>query len=162
MNARRFSRVGVAAIAAGLWCNAVAIAAEVQDFSRYEIIIKREPFGSVQGTTAPPPPVFQNLALVGQVLLENGERQAVIHDRTRNRSYYRAEGESFDEIVVVHIEDKPMKVVLKRGLDTGTLTYEERGQAAVVPGMAQPPSPQPPQPTGQPGQPRRIPFRRGG
>lgn len=69
-------------------------------------------------------------------------------------------------VKVVRIDQKPVpKVLLQSGLETATLTFQERAAAPVAgPPTAQPLAPM--QPTGAPGQPvppiiRRSPFRRG-
>lgn len=136
---------------------------EVHDFSRYKVILDRAPFDPLTAAANPAqkPSFCEGLAYVGTVSSEDGTTiLAIIQDRGRNRSYFKAEGEKIDDIKVEKIQMKPAKVVVVKGLERCTLTYEERGGAAgAVPGMM--PQPGPPQPGQAPPQPRRIPFRRG-
>lgn len=159
MSARLASVFSLFAAAVVCLVGCPARAAESHDFSRYQVILDRSPFGPVSGPADAVQPNFAaRFAFVG--LATTGENQpliAFIHDRERNRIYPRAEGESIEGITVVRVEKSPAKLVLKLGLEVATLALEPRPSVGVAP-MAQP---QPAQP-GAPGPVRRIPFRRGG
>jgi hypothetical protein len=140
---------------------------EPVDFSRYKVILDREPFGSVSPLAgAPAQPDFAAKYLFVGMVSSNGEDgllQAIIFNKETNHSFYRSEGEMFDNSVkVMRLEHKPPKLVIQSGLEAGTLTYQDRpaggpmmAPAPGAPGSAPPPGA--PTPTGI----RRIPFRRG-
>ena len=134
-----------------------------QDFSRYQPIIDRKPFGQVQNApTEVAPNWLSRFSMVALVMSNSGSGplQAIIMDKEGNRTYFRAEGETIDPgIKVVRIEPKPPKLVLQNGLDSGTLTFQDRPAAAAAPAAPAPGAP----PGTAPAAPtiRRIPFRRG-
>jgi hypothetical protein len=146
--------------------------AATMEFSHYQIIIDRMPFGGMQGGAAGAVPGFAaRFVFVGLVSADfTGSRlQAVLLDKSgTNRAYFKGEGEMIDDVKVAHIEAAlpNRNVLLQRGLETATLTYEPRGSsgpgtAAVGPAPGPNPMPVPtttnvPLPTGS----RRIPFRR--
>jgi hypothetical protein len=158
-----------------------------EEFSRYQPIIDRSPFGPVvaSGVAEVAPGFAQRYQFVALVTSNAGAGllQAIIFDRDTNRSYFRAQGETLDRAVrVERIDVDPPKLVLKSGLETAQLSFQARPAtpvAAVAPGMPsrtgapptatpyQPGSSGPPAQIGQPDQPsqpsgvRRIPFRRG-
>ncbi|MCG3149246.1 MAG: hypothetical protein PCFJNLEI_02706 [Verrucomicrobiae bacterium] len=138
-----------------------------EDFSRYQIVIDRSPFGPVSAanTVDVPQPLkrFQFVALV----MSNGQAgvlQAIIHDQEANRSYFRAQGETLDGGVrVERIDLDPPKLVLKLGLETANLVFQDRPSGPAV-AVVNPAQPAQPAQAGRPNQPnviRRIPFRRG-
>jgi hypothetical protein len=131
--------------------------------ARYQIIIDRSPFGALATGPANAPSFAARFTFVGLVNSNGIESrlQAIIHDKDANRSYFKSEGETIDDIKVVKVEDKPAKVVLQKGLESATLTYQEKGNVALPqqPMAPQQPQPSAPTPGGVPG-PRRIPFRR--
>jgi hypothetical protein len=153
-----------------------AIATETTDFSRYQPLIDKSPFGQVQGAGAAElaPNWVANYVFSGLTQSNAGEGavQAIISTKDNSHWYFRSEGETIDgsiTITKIDLSQKQPKVVLKNGLETGTLTFPERSTV----GAAAPPSPPPgvppamgaPQPAGAapavPPTVRRIPFRRG-
>ncbi|MEI6085654.1 MAG: hypothetical protein WCS70_15325 [Verrucomicrobiota bacterium] len=146
-------------------------AAVAEDFSRYQIVIDRSPFGPVTGPgpTEAAPGFSQRYQFVALVNSNGGQGvlQAIIFDKEANRSYFRAQGDSLDNNVKVErIDLEPPKLVLKSGLETAQLTFQARaaGPAPVAiarPGMPPQAEAQPVPLPGQPNVIRRIPFRRG-
>lgn len=142
-------------------------ATESQDFSRYQVIIDRAPFGVTTGPGPVPdaqPPFSARFTFVGLVKTEgDGMLRAIVQDKERNRSYFVAENETIpnDTVKIVRIEHSPSKIVLQQGLETATLSYQAGGAVA-----APSPAVGTPQQPGQPSAPvsgrRRIPFQRGG
>ena len=147
-----------------------ALASESQDFSRYQIIVDRSPFGPVTaaGTPETVPNFAQRFQLVG-IVTSNGAAatvQAVLLDKDANpaRSWFKAEGEMIEGgVKVLRIQDaltSKAKVVLQFGLETAALSFPERPVgpvAAPVPGQ---PQPAPGTVPARPPFPSRIPFRR--
>ena len=152
-----------------------ALASEPTDFTRYQIIIDRSPFGAVSAANTPEavPNFAVRYQLVG-IVTSNGTPAkvlAVLFDRDANRSWFKAEGELLKAdgdlieggVKVLRIQDaltpKP-KVVLQFGLETASLSFPERAAgpvAATVPGQPQP------APGAMPARPPfagRVPFRR--
>lgn len=135
--------------------------------SRYQIIIERSPFCAIPGSdkNAAQPNFSTRFTLVGVVNSNSVEQklQAIIMDKEKNSTYFKSEGESIEDVKILHIEPKPAKVVIQKELETATLTYAERPNSTgpQPPAMAQPQAPpgfapgSPPRPGG------RIPFRRG-
>jgi hypothetical protein len=159
------------ALAASLVGSPVHATDTLHDFSRYQIIVDRSPFGAMSGTGADvaQPPFSARFTFVGMAQLDGTQPLlAIIVDKEGNRTYFKAEGEMIGDTTVAKIEkvDKgPVKLVLKQGLEVATLLMETKssvGAAPQAPGaQPQPFVPgQPPAPP-QPGV-RRIPFRRGG
>jgi hypothetical protein len=151
-------------VATTLLSSGAVLAEDTHDFKRYKIIIDRSPFGPIAGSpaaTAAQPSFATRYALVGMVdsNLSEGPVQAIIEDKGGHRTYFKAEGEMIDDVKVMRIDaDPPQKILLQRGLETGTLTYPERGGAGAPPPAV---TPQPgPGPMAAP-VPRRIPFQRG-
>jgi len=144
-------------------------AATAQEFSRYQIVIDRSPFGpiSASGAVMPEPNFAQRYQFVALVT-SNGDQgvvQAIIFDKEANRSFFRAQGESLDNgVKVERIDVEPVaKVVLKSGLETAQLVFQSRATAPAAMPVPQPgvqPAPLP-GPHGGPSPVRRIPFRRG-
>lgn len=149
-----------------------------EDFSRYQPIIDRSPFGPVlaSGVAEAAPGFAKRYQFVALVNSNSGDGmlQAIIFDREANRSYFRAQGETLDRAVKVErIDVDPPKLVLKSGLETAQLSFRARPTTPVGIGAAglqrlpgNPTGEMPGQPVqpDQPGQPppiRRIPFRRG-
>ena len=146
--------------------------------ARYQAIIDRSPFGQVQGAGAGDvaPNWLATWVFTGLIQSNsgNGKVQAIISTKDNSHSYFRAEGESLDgTITVVKIDQslKQPKLVLKNGLETGTLTFPERATVASATPPGAPPAPPginiPPPPgtaapaaAGGPTAIRRIPFRR--
>lgn len=157
-------------ILVSLWLATVAThGAAPAEFTRYQAIIDRSPFGAVGAMGVVAPPGFATrFAFVGVVTaLDTNRTLAMIQDKQSNRTYFRAEGESVEGIKVVRIERRPAKLVMQQGLEQATLAYEQRPAAAATsnPAVAGQPSgaPLPIGPgTPLPAAPRRIPFRRGG
>jgi hypothetical protein len=162
------------AILAMLGGVAAGAADPTRDFSRYQIILDRAPFGKMDSSAddAPQPPFSTRFTFVG--VASEGDDQpllAVIEEKDTKHVDFKAEGESIGTVKVVKIEKSengPTKLVLKQDLETATLTLEAKPGigAAAAPGSPAPGQPaQPGQPQGpvpvQPGA-RRIPFRRGG
>ena len=150
----------------------LTLAVATTDFARYQTIIDRSPFGQVQGAGgALAPNWLAAWHYVGTAVSYsgNGLVQAIIANKENNHWYFRAESELLDggiTVVKIDLTQNPPKLILKNGLETGTLTFPER---AAVTAMA--PAPSPASPAGLPGMPpapagasptvRRIPFRRG-
>jgi hypothetical protein len=144
----------------------VAQANDTHDFTRYQIILDRSPFGSVTGGGAdiPQPNFSARYGFVGTAQLsEASPLLAIIQDKETSRTYFKAEGETIGNTTVVRIGKSPGgKLVLKQGLEVATLTLETKAGVGAAPaGIGQP---QPGQPPGMmsPSGVRRIPFRRGG
>ncbi len=162
----------VCALAGGQVYAAVQATDELHDFSRYQVIIDRLPFGAMStADNAPQPPFSARFTFVGTVKEdETKPLLAIIFDKQENLPLFKAEGEMIGDISVVKIEmaDKaPTKLTLKQGLEVATLFMETKtsiGAAppapAIQPQPAVPGLPVAPVPV-QPGV-RRIPFRRGG
>lgn len=140
-----------------------------RDFSRYQVILDRAPFGKMDATAdnAQQPPFSTRFAFVGTA--SEGDDQpllAIIEEKDTKQVDFKAEGESIGPVKVMKIEKSetgPTKLVLKQDLEVATLLLEAKpGTGAAAPGV--PARGQPGQPPGQPPQPgvRRIPFRRGG
>lgn len=138
---------------------------------RYQAIVERSPFGQVAGAGGPAAPNWlASWQYVGNAVSNsgNGTVQAIISNKDNNHWYFRSEGEVLEggiTIVKIDLTQNPPKLVLKNGLETGTLTFPERSAVAAVA-----PAPTPQNPAGVPGLPqppggsptiRRIPFRRG-
>jgi len=161
------------ALAATLVGAAVHAADALHDFSRYQIIIDRLPFGAMAGTgpETPQPPFSAHYTFVGTVKEdETKPLLAIIFDKEGSQTYFKAEGDTIGDTSVVKIEkaDKgSVKLVLKQGLEVATLFLETKtGVGAAPPGPGTQPQPvvpgiSPTPGTAQPGV-RRIPFRRGG
>ena len=103
-------------------------------FSRYQAIIDRSPFGATagveQGSLSPKSLArFQFVGLVTDIM-GSGQLQAVILDTDTSRTFFKAQGEEFDGVKVVRIEQSPPKLVLQAGLETGTLMFRERVNTA--------------------------------
>ena len=149
----------------------ITVRAETTDFAKYKSLIDRSPFGQVQGTpTEAAPNWLANYVFCGLTQSNSGAGaiQAIISMKDSNRWVFRAEGETVDsDVTVLKIDDNPKstKVVLKKGLETGTLTFPERTAVAMAAPAPVPPGVANPAPnTGVPAVPptiRRIPFRRG-
>lgn len=162
----------VCALAGSLVGSTVHATDTPHDFSRYQIIVDRLPFGAMNGTDNVPQPSFSaHYTFVGIVKEDDTKPLlAMIFDKDGSQTYFKAEGDTIGDTTVVKIEkaDKgQVKLVLKQGLEVATLFLETKtgvGAAPPTPG-AQPQPVIPGQPPGpvapQPGV-RRIPFRRGG
>ncbi len=141
--------------------SSVAGATETVNFARYQPIIDRSPFGQVLSGAAEPTPNWMTRFTWGGLVVSNsgnGAVQAIILDKEGNRTYFRAEGEAIDPgVKVLRIERQPPKLVLQNGLETGTLTFQDRPTVAAAPGAPPPGAPA----TAPPPTIRRIPFRRG-
>jgi len=144
--------------------------ADTHNFSRYQIIVDRSPFGS-PGTAADAPqaPFAARFNLIGLAQLSDKQPlMAIIQDKeANNRIYFKSAGDSIGGVAVVSVEKSPTaKLVLKQGLETATLTLETKpGNEKPLPGSMGRPLPQqlvqPRGPGSAPGS-RRIPFIRGG
>ena len=138
-------------------------AAETHDLGPYQVIIDRSPFGAVPGLEAADvqPDFATRFVLVG-IVDSNGVAnalQAIILDKQKNITHFKGEGETIDEVTVLHITDKPPKVVIQRGLETATLTFPEKAPSGS--GLGPQPGNNPGFPSPGPGRMQRIPFRRG-
>jgi hypothetical protein len=159
-------------LAASLVGSAVHATDTSHDFSRYQIIVDRLPFGAMSGTADIPQPSFSaRYTFVG--LVKEDETKPVlafIFDKEKSQTYFKAEGDTIDDTTVVKIEktDKgQVKLVLKQGLEVATLLLETKtgvGAAPPTPGAQPQPALSGMAPGAVPVQPgvRRIPFRRGG
>jgi hypothetical protein len=159
------------ALAHALWLAVATIAAhaadgvtpeDTRDFSRYQSIIDRSPFGAAaSASSAVAQPSFAaRYGFVGLVSEADARLVAIIEDREVNprRSYFMAEGDTFNGIKVAHIERDPSRLVLQQGFETATLAYEPRaGGGSSAPPPAPPSSIRPP--STPPGA-RRTPFLR--
>ncbi|HUK82138.1 MAG TPA: hypothetical protein VLZ12_05840 [Verrucomicrobiae bacterium] len=155
----------VAVVAAVVASVSDVCARETYEFSRYQVILDRSPFGPVTATEAQGavPGFAAQLLLVGFVYSNSVLPQAIIEDKQGSRTYFRAEGELVNDAKVVTIDLMARKVVVQRGLEKATLTVEQRPNKPMpggAPAQAQPPG----VPAGAPFTPspgvRRIPFRR--
>ena len=150
----------------------LTVRAAVPEMARYQVIVDRMPFGGVTGALAAgaTPGFATRFSFVGLVSsnFTNGQLQAIFLDKTAaNRAYFKGEGEMMDDVKVLRIVDglPNRSVVLQHGLETATLTYEQRRANPVPPAVAPVPGlptlalPQPSE-APLPSAPRRIPFRR--
>lgn len=163
----------VCALAGGHVYAAVQTTDSLHDFSRYQVIIDRLPFGAMNAadSNTPQPPFSARYTFVGMAKEDDAKPLlAVIFDKQESQTYFKAEGEMIGDTTVIKIEkaDKaPTKLVLKQGLEVATLFMETKtgvGAAPPTPSAQPQPAipglPVAPVPV-QPGV-RRIPFRRGG
>ena len=162
----------VCALAGGQVYAAVEATDSLHDFSRYQVIIDRLPFGAMStAENAPQPPFSARFTFVGMAKEDDTKPLlAFIFDKEHNQTFFKAEGETIDEITVVKIEraDKaPAKLTLKQGLEVATLFMETKTSVGPAPPTpsAQPQPAIPGLPVAtvpmQPGV-GRIPVRRGG
>jgi hypothetical protein len=161
------------ALTTALGVFAAGTAEPTRDFSRYQIIVDRAPFGQIgaTGETAQQPPFSTRFSFVGIADEGDGQLLAVIEENDTKHIDFKAEGESIGTVKVVKIEraeNGATKLVLKQDLEVATLVLEAKpgvgaGAAAPTPqpGMGRVGQPQLPSTPQQPGL-RRIPFRRGG
>jgi hypothetical protein len=163
----------VCALAVSLFGLTVLGAETPHDFSRYQVIVDRSPFGPMSGVgpEVAQPPFSARYTFVGTAKLDETQPlMAIILDKEGSRTYFKSEGETIGDATVFKIdkEDKgPVKLVLKQGLEVATLVMETKASVGAAPPApsAQPQpfipgqsaAPVPPQPGV-----RRIPFRRGG
>ena len=163
MTTRRFLLLSALAVAG----HANARAAEVlKDFSRYQPIIDRAPFGAVAGAQqeAPQASFATRYGFVGLASDRDGKIVAAVEDKEMNprRTYFVTQGDTFNSVKVVQINwdparRDPSRLMLQAGLETATLVFEPRaGGAPGAPPTAMPPGGQPPTPPGA----RRVPFLR--
>ena len=155
----------------------VALANEPADFSRYQIIVDKSPFGAVTAAGVPDaqPNFAQRFQLVGLVTSNGSPNKvlAVLLDRDANRSWFKAEGEWIKSdgdpndsgVKVVRIQDAltpKAKVVIQFGLETAALSFPDRPAGPVAPAVPGQSQPAAPNPGAVPGRPPfgRIPFRR--
>jgi hypothetical protein len=162
----------VCALAGSLVGSEVRATDELHDFSRYQVIIDRLPFGAMStADNAPQPPFSARFTFVGTTKEDDTKPLlAVIFEKEGSQTHFKAEGEMIGDITVVKIEkaDKaPVKLLLKQGLEVATLFMETKTSVGAPPPapVLQPQPAIPGIPAGpvpvQPGV-RRIPFRRGG
>jgi len=143
----------------GLFVASVAGAIETKDFSRYQAIIKRSPFG---GQDLPDRPRWSEAWQFVGVFVSNsgtGPVQAILLNKETNRWFSRAEGEVVDSDVTLTKIDttmRPPTVVLKNGIETVSLSFPEHRALASASGTAGANA----NPVAG-SEPRRIPFRRG-
>jgi len=110
-------------------------AMEKTSFDRYQVIIDRAPFGRSNGggvVSAVASNFMARYAFVGFVgSPENGMLAALV-DKQTNQSYFKAPGETMDDVTIVCIENTQPKrrLVLRRGLEVGTLTFGEGAPSA--------------------------------
>jgi hypothetical protein len=162
------------AITAALRGVPAGAAEPTRDFSRYQIILDRAPFGQMGASpdNAPQPGFSTRFTFVG--IAREGDDQpllAIIQENDTKRVDFKAEGESIGPVKVVKIEKSEngaTKLVLKQDLEVATLMLEAKPGSGAAAAPGGPPAPgQPGQPGQQPPMPtqsgvRRIPFRRGG
>jgi hypothetical protein len=160
------------ALAAALGGAPAGATEPTRDFSRYQIILDRAPFGKMGASPddAQQPSFSTRFTFVG--IASEGDDQpllAIIQENDTKHVDFKAEGESIGTVKVVKIEKSengPTKLVLKQDLEVATLMLETKPGSGAAPGPSaqgqpgQPGQPQVPMPA-QPGV-RRIPFRRGG
>lgn len=142
------------------------VAVEKPVFDRYQAIIERSPFGRVDaaGISAVASNFTARYAFVGVIGSPETGMLAALVDKQTNQSYFKAPGESMGDITVVRIENSIPKrrLVLRRGLETGALTFGEGAPTTVA--VAAPATatlaaaPPPPSTPTAPTQRRRIPF----
>lgn len=143
-----------------------------RDFSRYQIILDRAPFGQMGASDNAPQPSFSTrFTFVGLASEDGQPLLAIIQENDTKHIDFKAEGESIGPVKVVKIEkteNGPTKLVLKQDLEVATLMLEAKPGSGAGPAPGQPALSRP-APPGQPQMPmpiqpgiRRIPFRRGG
>ena len=172
MNQRLASNAAIVCVLAGsLVGSAVHATDALHDFSRYQVIVDRAPFGAMAvGADVPQPSFSAHYTFVGTEKVDEKPLTAIIFDKDGSQTFFKAEGETMGETSVVKIEktDKgQVKLVLKQGLEVATLMLETKtGVGAPPPAPGAQPQPAIPgvSPMPAPVQPgvRRIPFRRGG
>jgi hypothetical protein len=153
-------------------CDAVE---PTHEFSRYQIILDRAPFGQMGASSdnAPQPPFSTRFTFVGIASEDGQPLLAIILENDTKHIDFKAEGETIGPVKVVKIErseNGATKLVLKQDLEVATLMLESKPGTGAGPSPSQPSpglQPRPGQPqVPMPGQPplgsRRIPFRRGG
>jgi hypothetical protein len=160
-------------VTAGLGGVAAGAVEPTRDFSRYQIILDRAPFGQMGASAdnAPQPSFSTRFTFVGTA--SEGDDQpllAIIQENDTKHVDFKAEGESIGTVKVVKIEKSengPTKLVLKQDLEVATLVLDAKPGTGAAP--AGPSAPGQPAQPGLPGIPmpiqpgtRRIPFRRGG
>jgi len=135
-------------------------------FDRYQAIIERSPFGRADavGVSAVASNFMARYAFVGVIgSAETGMLAAVV-DKQTNQSCFKAPGESMGDITIVRIENTLPKrrLVLRRGLEVGTLIFGEGAPASVgmVLQAVSTPASKPPEPStlSESVPRRRIPF----
>jgi hypothetical protein len=161
----------LSALAVGLSGVGVYAADGTRDFTHYQVIIDRAPFGQMNAAdaAAAQPSFSTRFTFMGTA--KPGEDQpwlAIIFDKEKNQMHFLKDGDTIGPVSVVKIErpDKgPAKLVLKQGLEQATLMLEAKAGGAAPPPAGAAPAPQPGQPLRPmpipPGA-RRIPFQRGG
>ena len=173
LRARKYLEV-FCAITAALGAVPAGATEPTRDFSRYQIILDRAPFGKMDASTeaAQQPGFSTRFTFVGIASEDGQPLLAIIQENDTKHIDFKAEGESIGPVKVVKIEkteNGATKLVLKQDLEVATLVLEAKpgtgagsapGQPSSLGRPAPPGQPQPPMPA-QPGI-RRIPFRRGG
>ena len=121
-----------AAIAAG------AAAAAPPDFSRYEVILERQPFGAPPAAPASPaeaPADSPLAALRLSAIVESlgGVRRAGLVDQRTGRSYFLTPGESEEGVELVSIQFAEESATLRWNSQTATLRLQAGAPAPAAP-----------------------------
>lgn len=115
-------------LAPALLCPAFkpASAAVDRDFSYYQIILDKKPFGEVI-----PPEAAQPQATLNEMILKEWEMKAIVDDgsgtriglldKKNNKTIYLSVGESHEGLQVVSVNYENEEAVLKRGDETATI-----------------------------------------
>ena len=122
----------------------VAFGTAQYDFSRYQIIIDRKPFGE----PPPPPPLptkatpqaesfARNIRLSGLVEKDDGSIQVGFVDKQSNKSYFLSEGESEDGIELVSASYEDEEAVLQKGGEMAVIQLQSGEVQALSPAQQQ-------------------------
>jgi len=107
---------------------AAARADETADFSRYQVIMDRKPFGVAPPVpVAPPPPLTaeqsfaRTLRLSGMWQRGDGSVRVAIIDANGNRNLYLSVGEMEEGIELVSVDQQSEEAVLRKGTEMAVL-----------------------------------------
>jgi hypothetical protein len=122
----------VAACAGGFPC--ASLAAD-QAWSRYAIIVERQPFGVPPASTAPEAPRQEqafagHLKLSAVLSLPSGQAAGFVDTRTRQNFILRERESTEDDIELIAVNFGDEEVTLRKGVATETLRMAERAAAA--------------------------------
>lgn len=117
-------------------------AAVTPDFSRYEIILKRKPFGELPAPPSParparpqPPPFVKDLRMCAMTESDFGIRVGFINIRSRpQKSYFLYVGESEDGIELVDADYDEERALLRKGSEQHWIYMSGKSGGSSQPG----------------------------